>query len=152
MFTYRGKSLKTTAFTDISLCRSLQGKWKPVCLYSFFVVFLRNLWLQRKEGGIFLTVEKHGLRCERHLGGRVVVIAPVLFLRNLAISGFTFFFLAAHRIQGNCYSFLENKSNAYKVLPPQCWAIFIKIWLFFPRKETEFTIKNIQIQLFFCVQ
>lgn len=146
MFTYRGKS-KSWSFASVD-CYKENESWF-VCTDIFF---LRNPWLQQKEGGIFLTIEEHGLRCERQLGGKMAVISHVLFLSNLAISGlnfFFFFFLAAHRIQGNCYFFLENMSNAYKVFPPQCWPIFMKIWLFFPGKETEFTTKKIQIQLCF---
>lgn len=68
-----------------------------------------------------MTVEEYGLRCERQLGARVLVISHILFLRNLTISGFTFFFfLVVDRMKENCCSFLENMRSAYKMLLPKC--------------------------------
>lgn len=128
----------TTLMFHFISCNKENERW-----FVRIDILLLKKPLQQKEGGIFLIVEEYGFRCERQLGRKVVVISHILFLRNMTISGFTsFFFLVVDRIKENCYSFLENMSSAYKMLLPQCWAIFIKIWLLFPGKETEFTVKN----------
>lgn len=107
--------------------------------------------LQQKVGDIFLTVEEYGSRCERQLGSQSgCYLSYSVSQESDHFWIHFFFFLVVDRIKENCYSFLENMTSTYKTLLPQCWAIFVKIWLLFPGKETEFTLKNTNTALF-CV-
>lgn len=110
-----------------------------ILLVFLLLLFLRNPWLQLKEGSIFLnswgtwfTVSKSA---DSHSGSHL----------SCSVSQECGHFW----IQGNCSSFLENLSNVYEGLPPQCWATFFKACLFFSKRATECAIGNLQQQLCF---